>query len=129
MGPAPRADAPTAVHWVGDGHDTPARGIPLSTNVGDGVPVEIGSNVNRRVRIPWPGVQGSAGSDEQLATAVHWLVDGHETATGPPAPFTPGASTVVGVGVPGDVGLNVTWCPAATVDGRALSWSPDRPPR
>lgn len=40
---------------------------------------------------------------------MHWLLDGHATAASPAA-----GSTVAGVGVPGEAGLNVTSCPRSS---------------
>ena len=48
---------------------------------------------------------------------MHWLVDGHAT---PDRLLVP--SIVVGVGVPGEVGLNVTSCPLPST---AVHWLVD----
>ena len=90
------------MHCVVDGHATPAT---ESIGVGVGVPGEAGLNVTT---LPL------------LATAVHWLTDGHATSVNSAMP-----SIVDGVGVPGEVGLNVTCCPLSStavhcvVDGHA----------
>ena len=64
--PARKAVAPsTAVHWLADGHATPSRTRVPSTLVGVGLPGAVGSNVTCR---------------PALSTAVHWLADGHATA-------------------------------------------------
>src|ERR1035441_1855197 len=126
----------TAVHWVVDGHATACRPpllsiwfvfvtVPaLGLNVTSFPP---GSTAVHCVVLPdghatafrpplksiWvealmieKGFGSNVTSFPPGSTAVHWLADEHAT---PLRPLVP--SIVVGVGAPGEVGLNASSCP------------------
>jgi hypothetical protein len=95
----------TAVHWLVEGHEMLDRKPDPSTWTGVGVPGAVGSKVTA---LP------------PMSTDVHWVVDGQATSftlldmvctmqTGCPGhrwACSPGSG--VGVGMPGEAGLNVT---------------------
>jgi hypothetical protein len=110
-----------------DGQETPVRNPvwPGSIVVGVGVPGEVGLNVTSCL-ITENGTELEAGP-----TAVHCVVDGHAMLENPSCAScetcsVPPLSSVTRVGVPGDVGLNVTSRPLETVavhcvrDGHAM---------
>jgi hypothetical protein len=75
------------VHWLVVGQATPVREPRPPTAIG----------------VAPPGVDGlKVTASPESSVAVHWLVEGQATPVRP-LPFR-----LVGVGVPGDVGLNVT---------------------